>query len=228
MGLDWNPIGKPKPGYEEEFERLFHMLVGNPQNEGWLLEKIKHVFGLRTREAASKRWFEIQISPFVTIQAPQVGEDPRADEYARQRYREKPPKNKSEEQFLEELKGHYVVALATPCDGIPVYSNGPFGYVELFSFRAQWIVIECRDIVGYALIERCYRSYLARDLMSLGKDVLERAAAYAAKHGVSGVEGIRVLDAPKASPEAKAHILFSAAKWCEYWSSRGHGLEACF
>lgn len=55
------------------------------------------------------------------------------------RYRKNPPKDKTEAQFLEELKGHYVVALAPPCDGVPFYSNGSMGYVEALSFRAQFI-----------------------------------------------------------------------------------------
>jgi hypothetical protein len=30
MGLDWNPIGKPKPGHEAEYEKLFNLLNNNP------------------------------------------------------------------------------------------------------------------------------------------------------------------------------------------------------
>lgn len=226
MGLDWNPIGKPKYGHEEEFEKLFRLLGDNPV--GSWLERAKQLFHRFDRDAATKRWFEIQISPFVTVQAPQVGMDPKADEWARARYREKPPKDKTEAQFLEELKGCYVVALAPPCDGIPYYTNGSAGYVELYSYRAQFIVIECKEIVGDELLEKCYHSCLAPALATLGAELRARAEAYAAEHGVSNVEAVRKLDAPDSSHELKAHILFSAAKWCEYWSSRGHGLEAYF
>jgi hypothetical protein len=227
MGLDWNPIGKPKPGHEEEFEKLFRLLGDNPASGSWL-DNFKQLIHRFDRDAASKRWFEIQISPFVTVQAPQVGIDPKADEWARARYREKPPKDKTEAQCLEELKGYYVVELAPPCDGIPYYTNGSAGYVELYSFRAQFIAIECKEIVGDELLEKCYHSCLPPDLASLGAELRARANAYASKHGVSSVEAVRELDAPDGSPELKAHILFSAAKWCEYWSSRGQGLEAYF
>lgn len=227
MGLDWNPIGKPKPGHEEEFAKLFNQLSNNPVAGGWL-DKFKQLFQRVDRDALSKRWFEIQISPFVTVQAPQVGVDPRADEWARARYKEDPPKDKAEAQFLDELKGYYVVALAPPCDGIPYYSNGSAGYVEPYSFRAQFITIDCKDIVGKALLEKCYQSCLAPGLAVLGTELRECASEYASRHGISHVETARELDAPEGSPESNAHILFAAAKWCEYWSSRGHGLEAYF
>lgn len=227
MGLDWNPIGKPKPGHEEEFEWLFKLLGDNSAGGSWF-EKAKQLFHRFDRDAATKRWFEIQISPFVTAQAPQVGIDQRADEWAKARYRENPPKDKTESQFIEELKGYYVVALAPPCDGIPFYTNGSAGYVELYSFRAQFIAIECKDIIGDELLEKCYHSCLAPALASLGAELRARVETFASKHGVSGVDAVRELDAPEDSPESKAHILFSAAKWCEYWSCRGHGLEAYF
>lgn len=227
MGLDWNPIGKPKAGREEEFAELFSQLSNNPVAGSWF-DKFKQLFQRVDRDALSKRWFEIQISPFATVQAPQVGVDPPADEWARARYKELAPKDKTEDQFLEELKGYYVVALAQPCDGIPYYSNGPAGYVELYSFRAQFITIDCKDIVGNALLEKCYQSCLASGLAEFGAELRECASEYASKHGVSHVETVRELDAPEGSPESNAHILFAAAKWCEYWSSRGHGLEAYF
>jgi hypothetical protein len=227
MGLDWNPIGKPKPGHEVEFEKLFNLLSDNPMAGSWL-EKFKQLFQRIDRDAVTKRWFEIQISPFVTVQAPQVGVDPRADEWARARYKENAPKDKTEAQFLDELKDYYAVALAPPCDGIPYYSNGSVGYVELYSFRAQFITIDCKDIVGKALLEKCYQSCLASGLAALGAELRACASQYALKHGVSHVEAMRELDAQEGTPESNAHILFAAAKWCEYWSSRGHGLEAYF
>ncbi len=227
MGLDWNPIGKSQAGHEEEFEKLFNLLGDNPV-AGSLLGKFRQLFHRFDRDEATKRWFEIQISPFVTVQAPQVGIDPRADEWAKARYRENPPEDKTEVQFLEELKGYYVVALAPQCDGIPYYSNGSAGYVELYSFRAEFITNDCKDIVGKELLEKCYHSCLAPGLASLGTELRACANNFASKHDVSHVESVRELDAPEGSPESKAHILFAAAKWCEYWSSRGHGLEAYF
>ena len=227
MGLDWNPIGKSKAGHDEEFEQLFNLLGEKPVGETFV-GKFKRLFKSFDRETATKRWFELQISPFVTVQAPQVGFEPRADEWAKARFRESPAQVKTEAQFLQELKGYHVVALAPQCDGIPYYSNGSFGYVELYSFRAQFIINDCIDIVGEPLLEKCYQSCLAQKLALLGSELRACANGFSAIHGVPHVKSVRELDAPEGSPESKAHILFAAPKWCEYWSSRGHGLEAYF
>lgn len=227
MGLDWNPIGRPKRGHEQEYERLFHLLGDGKLDEPWTARLKRNIFGF-DREAATQRWLEIQESPFVTLGAPQVGRDAAADEWARTRYREHPPKGQTEPQFLEDLRDYYVVELAPPCDGIPYYSNGGAGYVEPYSFRAQFIAVDCAEITGPALLERCYGSTLAPGLAALGADLRACAADYAAKKNVAAVAAARELEAEEGSPEMKAHILFSAARWCEWWSSRGHGMEAYF
>jgi hypothetical protein len=212
MGLDWNPIGRPKAGHEDEFDRLFSLLV---QRDTPI-----------DREQVTKQWLGIQISPFETIKAPRVGFDPAADAWARDRYRAIPQPTNSEAEFVRSLEGYYVVALAAPCDGIPVYSNGALGYVEGYSFRAQFL-LERSGLLGEEVTARLYRSCLAKDLAALGGTIREVATSYASRENVLHVEHVWGADgiAPD-SAESTAHILFSAARWCEYWSSRGHGMDA--
>jgi hypothetical protein len=138
MGLDWNPIGRPKSGYETEFAQLFTLMRELPDDVGWLERVRRRIRGIKP-DQIKKRWFEIQISPFETLQAPQVGRSPDATAWAKKRYLSLKEPKPSEAEFLREMEGYYVVALAPPCDGIPVYSNGTAGYVELFSFRAQFL-----------------------------------------------------------------------------------------
>lgn len=224
MGLDWNPIGKAKPGHEEEFEHLFHRLGELPVNVGaW--ERLKRRLRGIDRDALDRRWREIQITTYETLGAPRVGTDAPADDWARARYREQEHPAQSEAQFMPEMQGYYVLALAPPCDGMPCYSNGAMGYVEASSFRAQFLAVDCEDIIGPNTLEKCYHSCLAPGLAALGHELRGWAISYAGRHGVSQVEG-RPVDAVGEGPERKAHILFCAARWCEYWSSRGHGLEA--
>lgn len=225
MGLDWNPIGKPKPGHEAEFVELFELLGDGPRTASWG-ERLRGLFRRVDREAATARWLEIQDSPYVTLAAPQVGRDPRADAWARQMFREHAPKDQTEDEFIAAMQDYYVVAQAPPCDGIPLYSNGSAGYVEPFSFRAQFVVKECKDAIDRALIERCYRNSLAPELDELGADLRACADRFAGLHGVGHVAAQRDIDAAEGSAASKAHILYSAARWCEWWSSRGHGLEA--
>jgi hypothetical protein len=228
MGLDWNPIGKPKPGHEAEFEQLFRLLSGKPLPADSLFQRVKQALVKPDTKKAQERFIQIQIEPFETIQAPRVGFDAVADAWARKRYDDNPPAGKTLAQFLESMHGYYVVSLSPPCEGLPVYSNGPAGYVEYFSFRAQWLTVECKDILGNDLLEQCYESCLAPGFASLGRRLRHVATTYSSDNGVAYVEHQRDLEAQEGSPELKAHVLFAATKWCEWWSSRGHGLEAYF
>lgn len=212
MGLDWNPIGKPKPGHEEEFRRLFFLLVGGDASAD--------------KEQLAKQWLEIQLSPFETIKAPRVGSDPSADAWARDRYQTIQHPTTSEAEFVRSMVGYYVAALAAPCDGIPVYSNGPLGYVELYSFRAQ-LLLDRQEILGDDLAASLYKSCLAKDLAALGRKILDAAMLFAHREKVLHVELVRSPDGIASdSSAATAHILFSAARWCEYWARHGHGMEA--
>ena len=58
MGLDWNPIGKPKPGHEDESEKLFYMLGDSTVSTGWFAN-FKKLFSRFDREATTIRWFEM-------------------------------------------------------------------------------------------------------------------------------------------------------------------------
>jgi hypothetical protein len=224
MGLDWNPLGKPKPGAEEEFAALFKQLGELPTRPGWF-EKIRLRRRGIDREAIQKRWEEIQISPYETLGAPRVGESAEADAWARERYNEMKEPRPPEDEFMKEMQGYYVLALVPPCDGLPWYSNWPAGYCERFSFRAQFLQ-DCEDIVPGDTFAKCYESCLAPELAVLGQELRACAASYAKQKNLEHIEFAKDVEYQEDSSESKLHILYAATRWCEYWSSRGHGLEA--
>lgn len=223
MGLDWNPLGKPKPGKEDEFASIFVQL-GESGDWGWF-EKIRRRRQGRDRESLLERWSEIQITPQETVGAPQVGSSAEADAWARQRYKELQLADVSESEFMAQMQGEYVLALAPPCDGFPYYSNWTAGYVERFSFRGEFLN-ECEDIISAETFEKCYVSCLADGLARLGEELRACATSYARDKNLEHIEFVASVDFEEKNPESKLHILYSAARWCEYWSSRGHGLEA--
>ena len=224
MGLDWNPIGKPKPGAEEEFARLFKQLGELPTSPGWF-EKIRLRRRGIDREAIKKRWEEIQITPYETLGAPRVGESAEADVWARERYSKMEEPRPSEDEFMKEMQGYYVLALVPPCDGLPFYSNWSAGYVERYSFRAAFLQ-DCEDVISEDVYAKCYESCLAPELAALAQELRACAASYAKPRNLEHVEFVPSVDFDEESPETKLHILYAATRWCEYWSSRGHGLEA--
>ena len=230
MGLDWNPLDRPKPGHEAEYQQLFHFFFPDAVDADGRPYRRKPKRVALTDDEANRRWQAITVDAHSILGAPMFGRDRAADDYARQRYREMKHVSETEEEFLASLKGAYAMALAPPCDGIPHYSNGGAGALYT-SFRAQFIAIDCPKIVGARLLERCYRTCQAPGLAALGKAIAEKAKAYAAKHRVLRVRDLDRLDEPMANdapptPARRAHILFWAARWCAFWSKRGFGMEA--
>lgn len=211
MGLDLNPLGKPIPGKENEFAELFHEIKTASRGD---------------KQQVLDRWFEIQTSPYETLGTPRIGIDDAATMWVLERFRKQEDPGETEDQHIKKYYGSYLPPLTPVCDGIPVYSNSAINAAAIHSFRGQFIVDDCADIVGEEIIGRLYTSALAKDLLELGEDLYRIARRYSSDNDVEFVEAIRTSDAEEKTPELNAHILFAAARWCEYWGSRGHGFEA--
>lgn len=175
-------------------------------------------------EALRQRYDEIGIPAFETLNAPRVGFDPIADDWAKTTHAtnniEKPL-----EAWLNEMRGYRVVSLVPPCDGIPFYSNGAVAdYVERFSFRAQFLK-SCGLIIGKRLIESSYEVKFAPDFAGFGNDLITSANIYAEANN------LKIPESPPDdcdSLEGRLHIVVAAGRWCRFWSERGHFLEPYF
>jgi hypothetical protein len=211
MGLDLNPLGKPTQGNEKEFDRLF--------------QEIKNSSG-DDRHKLISRWLEIQSSPYETLNTPKIGIDAEATNWVIEHFRKLENPGETEDEHIEKYFGQYLPQLIAPCDGIPMYSNSAINAASRQSFRGQFIVDDCADIVGQEIIDRLYTSSLAKELLQLGEDIYSIAKEYSKTNGVEFTEDLKVSDAEEKSPELNAHILFSLAKWCKFWGSKGHGFEA--
>lgn len=217
MGLDWQPLGKPKPGHEAEFDKLYKKIF----------------YALRDPERLWKKLHEIEVSPYETLRAPRVGFDADADRWAAEEYSKRPVERQSvsRHEWSEMFHGYYVLDLVPLNDGIPIYSNGGAGsYCEAFSFRAKFLE-DCRDVLGEELLGEGWIHHTAAELKDYGTRLRNCAASFADAAGVTGVVGQR--DRPDwlsdwEHPASKAHIMDSAARWCLFWGARGHGMIADF
>ncbi len=232
MGLDWNPMGKSKPGHEEEFERLFDLLKDGPPPRPSLLSRL---LGRTPKVDPQERWFEVQITPYETLGAPRVGRDNAAEAWLRQQYDEGKTAKKPWNKLLAEMDGYYVLELLPSSDGLPHYSNSTFqGGPERYSFRAQFLK-DCEDVVGSELFAEAWEHHLPEALAVFGSRLEAAAASYAGRNGVADRIGEHEVDYTEEeesrfpdTPVAQAHIVASAARWCLFWSHRGHGQEADF
>src|SRR5215510_4553939 len=74
MGLDWNPLNKPKPGSEAEFAALLAEVVSPEIEED---------------DPRLARFEAISITPYETLAVPRVGASEAADRWAREQHRQR-------------------------------------------------------------------------------------------------------------------------------------------
>lgn len=153
IGLDWQPLGRPKPGDEAEYAALYEKVV---------------LFGDRNKSRL-KRWSEIQISPYETLGAPRVGVNVDADRWVAEQYPNRPRElsSLSQSEFVARFHGLYVLEILPESDGLPTYSDGGFGsYCEAFTFRAKFLE-GCEDVLGEELLTEAWGHHTAAETHGL-------------------------------------------------------------
>jgi len=232
MGLDWNPLGKSKPGAEVEYYSRLGQL-GTAKD--WM-QPVPFAFSPVDKtegEDVRRRFFEIQISPYETLNPPRCGYDYEADNWIRSKYEDAPNKPPTVEEWVRSFNGYWVMPLLPDSDGLPFYSNASLGgQWERWSFRAQFLR-DCEDVLGEQLLHEAWLNHLPDQLADYGRRLMNCASAFAATHGARHVLNMRAYPADnqdystvEGSPARKAHIIASAARWAVFWSSRGHGMIA--
>lgn len=224
MGLDWRPLNKPHNGFEDEYRKLFNLLSGKEKQKFGFLDKLKGKKEL-TREELLDRFLSISSAAYETLKAPQVGLHEEATRWAESKFEERQDKSLTKEEFIKQMHEFYVLDLVPECDGIPPYIAL---HDEAHIFRAQFLR-DCEGILGPDLFASAYETKLAEETLEYANALMGVADKYAAANNCLELKNQRMPpEVDENSPVAKAHILFSAAKWLQFWSSRGHGMEADF
>ncbi|MCY3831181.1 MAG: hypothetical protein OXF89_18805 [Rhodospirillaceae bacterium] len=118
-------MGRPKPGHEEEWQRLMQPLYEEREES----------------DEAEERRLEISEPAYATAGAPRVGYSEEANAWYREHY--KKPEGLTDAEFIERAKGYYVLDLVVgKCDGVPVYSHGDlYDGVDKTSFRGKFLEV---------------------------------------------------------------------------------------
>ncbi|MCW7475588.1 hypothetical protein ND853_18745 [Leptospira levettii] len=223
MGLDMRPLGRPKPGCENEFIKIFNILQNREKQEFSFIQKL---FGKKdkTFEQLLQIWNEIQISPFETIKAPMVGRDFEANTWLNSLY-ETTDKSKKIEDFFQDYNGYYVIELAKEIEGVPVYQS-PVADANVF--RGEFLR-NCEDLIGENLVSEAWISKLSHEALDYGNRLMHYADNLAIKHNLEYLKSTRIPpECDEESIDAKLHIIFSLSKWLVFYGKNGHGYEADF
>ena len=209
VGLDWEPLATPKRGYERQFVELFRKLA------------LAHP----SRRPQLQAWFaDVAEPPFARLGAPRIGHDEATEAWLHARVARS---NRLAEldQIRADLHGYHVLELLPPCDGFPVYSRcKEDDDLERYAFNAA-LVVEHAEVLGPALVARAGESMLVDAHADFAARLTDVANRYWLDHGLpEHVATIREPVFAEGTPERVGHVLYAAAKWCTYWSERGHGL----
>jgi hypothetical protein len=223
MGWSWRPLNRPKPGKELQFTHTYNVLTGREKERVNIIRKIFN------RPYSEKEYlailFSISIEPYETLQAPRVGYDKAATEWAKEQFEKRSDRSLNLEDFLLKMHGYYVLELAPSSDGLPPY---PAPGEEIHIFHAE-LLNDCREIMGEALFEKAKGKMLSVDTEAFGQELLSVAEHYAFEAGVSHVKELPQIPPEQEDAAArKAHVLFAASRWLIFWGERAHGFEASY
>lgn len=247
MGLDWVPVGKPKPGNESEHRQIFEYLCNNPARQpsskpalAAVTEWVKGIFGNKkpphplaamSDRALWSRLEEISLSPHVTLGSPRIGIDASANEWLARAYEDSSAKREGRplEELEQALRHAYVAEMAPPSAGLTRFSAGSTGgHVEPYSFRAQMLNGSAMAaIIGEDLSARAWHSFWPEDLVEYGAQIEKAAEQFAKRLEIA--RDVTALDDDELSgDEYTLAILTAAARWCRYWGENGHPVWAYF
>lgn len=238
MGLDWQPTVAPRPGHEEEFDRVYrHFYEDVPidvpvRKKFWFVRDYRAEAADRraAHEAMAKRIDEIGILPEETLGSPRIGFDAEADAWWKERY-EAGNKKIPFEETLQNVHGLYVAALAPRSDGLSSYSNGwfPGSYCEPYTFRGDFFK-DFEKWLGQSLVFEAWKPHRPAALIDYGARLRAAAIDYARAEGIP-LEDVEGRDGPEleyGTPPFEVNVVFSGARWCQWWGERNHGMIPWF
>jgi hypothetical protein len=224
MGLDLVPMGRPKRGFERRFREIWNILESQTIPNLSFFQKI---LGKEkpTEESLLKELEENSILSYETIQAPQVGRDKEANEWAKKVY-EQGEKEVSFEEFFENIKGYRVIQLAKEQDGVPVYISPT---QDENVFRGEFLK-DCVDIIGEEILEEAWGNKFADEALDYGNRIMSIADKVAKENNLEHLKDLKLPpeNVDEESMEFKLHILYSLAKWLIFYGKNGHGYIADF
>ncbi len=232
MGLDLIPMGRPKPGHEEEWQRLMETLYEDRE----------------VSDEDTSRRLEISEAAYETAGAPRVGYDEEANAWYREHF--KKPEGLTDAEFFEEAKGYYALGtLVGKCDGVPQYSHGSItDELDETSFRGKFLEFY-EGLLDDDLLYRAWTSVMPpEEAVEYGQVLLASAEnpwvesppppppPPPPEPGFFG----RLLGRKPPEPEPPEplptdedieemrNILRAAGRWYIFWGERGHPINAWF
>ena len=251
MGLDWCVRDRVLEGQEansmfaeahcnrinEEISKAYRVYLetNNLETPASFPNDVTKAFhsssGYASLEAELNRWEETRLlcvaTPMQTLEAPQIGVDPEADEWASNYYSELSAEIKSNpnpverlarflemyptvDSYIEQNAGKYVAELAKNKGGLGKVVGmcvGPESFRGKMLRYMEWLDEDLRN--------EAYENHDPDELVGYGERLLAAAES----------------QEPKAETEEhreEVQTLRDAATWCTFWGENGHSMAAWY
>lgn len=238
MGLDINILPKPKSGHEAEFEEIWHQFhgrAGPSEKTKGFWQKLWRIVSDKGSDAKSsqdleQRFFEISVPAYEAIGAPIVGKDQEADNWFRASLKERIANGEDVNEAAEfsEMTGYFALQAMPDCDGFPIYTYAYlYEGVDRTSFRGKFLD-GCDAVLDRQIINQAWEPMLAKEFGAWGLALSKAAEGFADANNLSHILNNKPLQPGPGTAEEALHIVDQAARWVNYWSSRGHGSDPFF
>jgi len=216
MSTIWIPQPKVIEGKEEEYNNLTDKILDFYQTDEIVVDEsnsnpeVQQLLDLRSA---------ITISPYQTLNIPEIGQDKAANEYFLQKFKEVYPKKFDPEEVLEKASGHHAIGMVMDTDGISVYrpQDG-----EIYEFDTD-LMVNCLPLIGPEILLSSAFNKTAEQAKDFGKQLKAITDDLISKHNIG------FLKEQKEKPEEDAkdghkmvHYLLAASSWLMFWGSHGH------
>jgi len=220
MSTIWIPQPKVIKGKEEEYTSLTNKILDIYQTDEVVVDdsnsnpEVKQL--LEQRSA-------ITISPYQTLNIPEIGQNEAANEYFLQKFKEVYPKKFDPEEVLEKASGHYAIGMVMDAGGISVYrpQDG-----EIIDFDTD-LLVNCLPLIGPEILLSSAFDKTAEQAKEFGEQLKAITDDLISKHNIGYLRDQK----EKPNEDAKdghkmVHYLLAASSWLVFWGSNGHGIEA--
>ena len=219
MSTIWIPQPKVIEGKEEAYNGLTDKILDIYQTNEVLVDdsnSTPEVQQLLEQRSA------ITISPYQTLNIPEIGQDKAANEYFLQKFKEVYSKKFDPEEVLKMASGHHAIGMIQEKDGISVYRPQD---EEIYAFDTD-LMVNCLPLIGPGILLSTAFDKTAEQAKDFGEQLQAITDDLISKHNIGYLKEQKEKPKEDAKDGHKmVHYLLAASSWLIFWGSHGHGID---
>jgi len=216
MSTIWIPQPKAIEGKEKEYNNITNKILDIYQSDEVVVDESNS--NPEVKQLLEQR-SAITLSPYQTLNIPEIGQDEAANEYFLQKFKGVYPKKFDPKEALEMASGHHAIGMIQDTDGISVYrpKDG-----EIIDFDTDPMV-NCLPLIGPEMLLSSSFNKTAEQAKEFGEQLQAITDDLISKHNIGYLKEQKEKPKEDAKDGHKmVHYLLAASSWLIFWGSHGH------